>query len=80
MKIMSLACKCDRCQKLFSIENNVEVKKIKIGSGPLHDDLKGRYNLDEYDLCDSCAEDLVAWFEKGEKEDEKKNKTVDESP
>lgn len=61
---MSLACKCDRCQKFFSPEKR-EDRSIKI--------MVSLVSL--LDLCDSCAETLKLWlneYKEGDNKDEKK--------
>lgn len=62
---MSLACKCDRCQKFFSPSNKQSknrITRIKVGLFSLNNDNRGPMDYKDYDLCDSCAEALEVWL------------------
>lgn len=55
---MAVACKCDRCKKLFEASYNGRVKRICIGSFSLLSDGRGPLEDEKKDLCDSCFETL----------------------
>lgn len=59
---MALACKCDRCQKFFSPTEKGRVTKIKVGKFSIREDCRGPVDDTDYDICDSCAEELNFWL------------------
>lgn len=69
---MSLACKCDRCQKFFSPSNKQHrTTRIRVGLFSLDIDNRGPIDYKDYDLCDSCAEALELWLNEYKKGDNK---------
>lgn len=78
---MSLACKCDRCNRYFSPKEEGQSTKIMVGLFSLLDP-KDIYPIkdEKYDLCGSCAGILKKWLNEykiGDNKDEK-NKTMGE--
>lgn len=60
---MALACRCDRCQKLYSPDGNERIKKVTIELCSIyHNDLRGGIKAKSYDLCPSCINFLENWL------------------
>lgn len=59
---MAIACKCDRCNKLFEKSNDNDYNCIIVGTRDIYTRNINNSNKHYYDLCPSCNESLKIWL------------------